>query len=163
MQACKRHGEHPSRRTKSTRPSLPPSNLASCRPINSLQRAAGASPLSMCDGLLARDTNQPLSGRGRASRGSQRPSGRSSRGPYQFREDEGSPRQRLGLWIGSRLLLMDVGTFACRLFALIGQSGGLFMRSPKSGAKPLIVRNNGPGRGQAIALHGQRFARSCRT
>ena len=73
------------------------------------------------------------------------------------RTDDRSPWQRLGPWIRGRLLLMDLGYFAYQLFARIEQSGGFYISRLKRGANPLIVRNNRPCRGQAIALEGQRL------
>jgi hypothetical protein len=73
------------------------------------------------------------------------------------RTDDSSPWQRLGPWVRGRLLLMDLGYFAYGLFARIDQNGGFYISRLKSGANPLIVRNNRACRGRAIKLEGRRL------
>jgi putative transposase len=64
---------------------------------------------------------------------------------------------RIGPWVKSRILLIDLGHYSHRHFAKISENGGYFVTRWKTLADPLLVRSLQIHRGRAIDLEGQRL------
>jgi IS4 transposase len=62
---------------------------------------------------------------------------------------------RLGPWVKSRLLLMDLGYYCFSLFERLTRHGGYFISRVKSEANFLIVKSNRSWRGRARELEGR--------
>jgi len=63
----------------------------------------------------------------------------------------------IGPWVAGRLLLIDLGFFAHRLFDRIAPNKGLFISRLKSAVNPLIVGVHQTWRGDAIPLVGEKL------
>ncbi len=66
--------------------------------------------------------------------------------------------RKVGAWVKNRILQFDLGYYAPRLFAKIGEWGGFFVSRRRESVDPLFVRSLTVHRGRTIDLEGKRLS-----
>lgn len=64
---------------------------------------------------------------------------------------------RIGPWVKSRILLIDLGFYKYQLFTRIKENGGYFLSRLKSNSNPLILEVNRIHRGRSIDVKGKQL------